>query len=41
MREYDGNEVGETIGDDLQVRCGLGQNSATFDHDYNISSAGK
>ena len=41
MRSYCDGELSEKKGDHVQIRCGLGIHSLSFDEDYPTSVAGK
>ena len=41
MRNYSEDGVSDSKGASIQIRCGLGFHSLTFDEDYPTSNAGK
>ena len=41
MRQYKDGEPTSERGSTIQIRCGLGQNSLSFDEGYQTSVAGK
>ena len=41
MRQFEGDEPTNNIGDDFVVKCGLGKSSLTFNESYKTTSAGK